>query len=575
VYHVVARENHDAILCERFHRYLNKVQRIHMADTNSFSDWALGAYFATYAWNASPIDGTDVVRSFAAKGREFPFPFDVQADPDDNPFRIPQGDGQAALEHIESMFPLWTRQKELLAILNEERRERHRILKNQARTARVFQPGDLVLVRRQVKSQAKEGVMAKLLFKARGPYRVLERLDDGESYNIRKLPTTQGTGRRVGKVRKEAAMRLEKIPSSIILHKRVDGIDTRLASIRQPLTHTPLANELGLIQFGRYEKAPDNANFAFVRIAEMWQEEVSESDDTSDEDASDEDEIDDNTNGDGTAEGHNNSGETLSTSDNDDGAHGSEGGEAFGPTESVQASKETTVRRSRTKTTATMKAPKSTAIKRKQTRQLEPTEQPKRTSRRERQVPRRYKDDSDDDRKIEAKSEPTTLRQLWKRVNESKNKLFFIQRQHHGGHLATWFLVQVDLEETDENQAKRSGIYHCKWYIRNVDDSRKVKTRFARFWPEIHEFRQGVLGKMIAIRPDKVPRFIEQRSKEYAWYQDKVDLAKDSLVGPFDFMPITRQQPRQNCIDEVYWNELLAFKDTVDTTTIDEVDPLK
>ena len=53
-----------------------------------------------------------------------------------------------------------------------------------------------------------------------------------------------------------------------------------------------------------------------------------------------------------------------------------------------------------------------------------------------------------------------------------------------------------------------------------------------------------------------------------------MNLAKDSLVGPFDFMPITQQQQQQNCINKAYWNELLAFKDTVDTTMIDEVDPL-
>ena len=92
------------------------------------------------------------------------------------------------------MFPLWDRQKEMLAILNEERRERHREMKNQTRTQRVFNPGDLVIVRRQVKSQAKEGVMAKLLFKARGPYRVLSRVDE-DSYMILKLPAIQGTGR--------------------------------------------------------------------------------------------------------------------------------------------------------------------------------------------------------------------------------------------------------------------------------------------------------------------------------------------------------------------------------------------
>ena len=66
-YHVANPEDHNAILCERFHRYLNKVERLMAADLNTFEEWAMNIMFATYAWNASPIDGTDVVRSFAAK----------------------------------------------------------------------------------------------------------------------------------------------------------------------------------------------------------------------------------------------------------------------------------------------------------------------------------------------------------------------------------------------------------------------------------------------------------------------------------------------------------------------------
>jgi hypothetical protein len=66
-YHAVAAENHKTILCERFHRYLNKVEKIHAADCESLSQWRMGECFALYAWNASPIEGTDIIRSFAAK----------------------------------------------------------------------------------------------------------------------------------------------------------------------------------------------------------------------------------------------------------------------------------------------------------------------------------------------------------------------------------------------------------------------------------------------------------------------------------------------------------------------------
>ena len=34
-----------------------------------------------YAWNSAPINRTDIIRSFAAKERAFPFPIDIQLEP--------------------------------------------------------------------------------------------------------------------------------------------------------------------------------------------------------------------------------------------------------------------------------------------------------------------------------------------------------------------------------------------------------------------------------------------------------------------------------------------------------------
>jgi hypothetical protein len=66
------------------------------------------------------------------------------------------------------------------------------------------------MVRRQVQSKAAEGIVSILLFKARGPY-------NGNSDQIQKIPAIQGQGR-PGKIRKEAAMRLEKLPSTVVVY---------------------------------------------------------------------------------------------------------------------------------------------------------------------------------------------------------------------------------------------------------------------------------------------------------------------------------------------------------------------
>ena len=77
-HYCVTKEKHRAVICERFHQYLNKVEKIHAAECQSYEEWLMGALFAVYAWNSSPVDGTDIGRAVAAIGREFPFPIDIE-----------------------------------------------------------------------------------------------------------------------------------------------------------------------------------------------------------------------------------------------------------------------------------------------------------------------------------------------------------------------------------------------------------------------------------------------------------------------------------------------------------------
>jgi hypothetical protein len=67
-------------------------------DTKEYSNWMMNTSFASYAWNGSPIDGTDIIRSFAAKARTFHFPLDVK----EQLPRIIGNPGERALQHVES-----------------------------------------------------------------------------------------------------------------------------------------------------------------------------------------------------------------------------------------------------------------------------------------------------------------------------------------------------------------------------------------------------------------------------------------------------------------------------------------
>ncbi len=270
---VVSRENHKAVRNERFHRYLNRVQRINTAETGSFFQWKQGVTFALYGWNAGPIDGTDIPRSVGAIGRTFPFPLDTQT----RPTFVNGFEGANAADYHDAVHPLIANQRELLRILNEERRQRHRDLKNDSITERTFAAGDLVIVRKQVQSNSDRGIAGKIVFKSRGPYRVLEPANPG-SYWIQKLPFLDGlgsTGRRV----KESAARMERIPSTLVIHKRPDGADTRLASMRHPLVNNPVQKWLGAIDSGAYQQAAPTEDHAFVKIEDMWSDPMDESED--------------------------------------------------------------------------------------------------------------------------------------------------------------------------------------------------------------------------------------------------------------------------------------------------------
>ena len=274
----VSPENHKACRNERFHRYLNKVQKINSADTGTLEQWKQGTLFAVYNWNAGPIDGTDIPRSVAAIGREFPFPIDlVPALP-----RKGTSEGQQVLDHLDSVSPLLYKQRQLLDILNAERRQRHIELRNEGIKTTIFSPGDLVIVRKQVKSDTAAGVSAKLVFRSKGPYRVIERIGETHSYRIQKLPFLQGMGI-PGRIVKENAARMEKLPSTLVLHKRTDGADSRFAAMHRDLSNTPLQKWLGIPRYGGFQQAADDPAWAFVPLASMWGDHTVEEDSSDDE----------------------------------------------------------------------------------------------------------------------------------------------------------------------------------------------------------------------------------------------------------------------------------------------------
>jgi hypothetical protein len=102
---------------------------------------------------------------------------------------------------------------------------------------------------------------------------VLEAAGDN-AYWIQKLPAIQTVSTKIGYMHKELAMRMEKLLSTIVIHKRVDTLDSRLTQMEGELINNPLETNLGLFSFRKYTIAPDDAAFAFEKINDMWNEPI-------------------------------------------------------------------------------------------------------------------------------------------------------------------------------------------------------------------------------------------------------------------------------------------------------------
>ncbi len=279
----VGKGNHKAVRNEMFHRYLNKVEKINTANTGTQQQWLQGVFFALYGWNAGPVDGTDIPRSVVAIGREFPFPIDLALGHSE---RHGGSQGQQAADHFEAASPLLYRQRTLFDILVRERRERHRELRNQDRNPKAFAPGDIVIVRRDVKSSKEQQVAHKLVFKSKGPYRVLAPVHANQqrpsSYWVQRIPFCRGLGR-AGRRVKAPTARMERLPSTLVLHKYADGADIRFASMQGAMRTNPLEKWLRVLRHGTYDRAGDDEVFAYERVADLWPDEDLDSDDSDDE----------------------------------------------------------------------------------------------------------------------------------------------------------------------------------------------------------------------------------------------------------------------------------------------------
>ncbi len=240
--HAASRGNHKAVSVERFFRYLNKAVTIASSDRGTPLVWVEASMIATYAWNCSPIDGTDVVRSVPAMGREFKFPFDFAVDAASAATPAPLLDpSTSVLDYIKHTSCHVDFSRQVVALVVEDRRQAHRDRVNEGRSAPVFALNDLVLIRVQVQSNAELNRVAKLSYQVRGPYRIISH--SAGSYKVVPMHLPDSTPLSY------PGHMLSPVPPGILPCSPVDSPDFRYLNHGHAPLPNPLKRHLNIEQY--------------------------------------------------------------------------------------------------------------------------------------------------------------------------------------------------------------------------------------------------------------------------------------------------------------------------------------
>ena len=76
--------------------------------------------------------------------------------------------------------------------------------------------------------------------------------------------------RRTGRKVNESADRLKHITSTMVIHKHVDGADTRFFTMVGPLVNDMMRKWLEVIMRGTYQVVDEDIRWAYEKVSNLW-----------------------------------------------------------------------------------------------------------------------------------------------------------------------------------------------------------------------------------------------------------------------------------------------------------------
>ena len=157
-----------------------------------------------------------------------------------------------------------------------------------------------------------------------------------------------------------------------------------------------------------------------------------------------------------------------------------------------------------------------------------------------------------------APSHPSSLQSLHERILTSNDKLFFIKFTPANTLRSRWYLIQVDIASTEEQQLNptHTNKYWCIFHAKHPSDNKK-SDETGRWWPLWHKYtfdeptNMIIYGDRILFRPNMTPN-----ADKYIQWAEDINLHDVTLFGPFDFDPINATNRTRNIVSLKHWRKL-------------------
>jgi hypothetical protein len=163
-------------------------------------------------------------------------------------------------------------------------------------------------------------------------------------------------------------------------------------------------------------------------------------------------------------------------------------------------------------------------------------------------------------------TETKIIDELGKNIQKSGHKAFIIKQETGKPPIRPrWVIVTVNLAISDPRLIKEGRYRVLEWRPKD-DDANKRLHRNCRYIPNIVNPRSR---RHLRVQPEKANATIKRAPQGFEWVQHDIDLRKQGLVGPFEFV-------KQHQISQVVWRafKIQAEEQGINTHPLDAIKSL-